>query len=149
MVAFDEKNATGRHGAVGNTVEVSLGFLADERQRCLELGVLHEDTDIPFSVLGTLWSLKDTQVQDLAQRLHDFGLIKLNLPGRSIRLHDYIREYLERTLPDAGAGARASCGRVEAREARYRPATPSSHVVYHIVAAMADSAAVSTPQRRS
>jgi hypothetical protein len=62
--------------------------------------VLHEDTDVPFSVLGTLWGLKDTPVQDLAQRLHDFGLIKLNLPGRSIRLHDYIREYLERALPD-------------------------------------------------
>jgi hypothetical protein len=25
----------------------------DERRRCPELGVLHEDTDIPFSVLGT------------------------------------------------------------------------------------------------
>ena len=63
VVAFDEKNATVRHDAVGNTVEVSLGFLADERQRCLELGVLHEDTDVPFSVLGTLWGLKETPVQ--------------------------------------------------------------------------------------
>ena len=59
-VAFDEKNARERHDAVGNTVEVSLGFLADERQRCLELGVLHEDTDIPFTVLGTLWELRET-----------------------------------------------------------------------------------------
>ncbi len=138
VTAFDEKNATARHAAVGNTVEVSLGFLADERQRCLELGVLHEDTDVPFSVLGTLWGLKDTQVQDLAQRLHDFGLIKLNLPGRSIRLHDYIREYLECTLPDR---ARVHGRLVDAwkREKQLPAGYGVQHVVYHIVEAMADS----------
>ena len=140
VVAFDEKNATVRHGAVGSTVEVSLGFLADERQRCLELGVLHEDSDVPFSVLGTLWGLKDTPVQDLAQRLHDFGLIKLNLPGRSIRLHDYIREYLERALPDR---ARVHGRLVDAwkREKQLRAGYGVRHVVHHIVEAMADPAA--------
>ena len=54
-VAFDEKNALARRDAVAKTVEVSLSYLADERQRCLELGVLHEDTDVPFRILGTLW----------------------------------------------------------------------------------------------
>ena len=56
VTAFDETTApardgtTVRHDAVRETVaqavEVSLDFLGDERQRCLELGVLHEDTDI-------------------------------------------------------------------------------------------------------
>ena len=97
-VAFDDKSGGTRNDAIRNTVEVSLGFLKDERQRCLELGVLHEDTDVPFSVIGTLWNANPTQVQQLVQRLHDFALVELNLPRQTIRLHDHIRAYLEGEL---------------------------------------------------
>ena len=136
VVAFDEKNTRARHDAIGNTIEVSLGCVADERQRCLELGVLHEDADVAFSVLGTLWGLKDPQVQELAQRLHNFGLIKLNLPGRSIRLHDYIREYFESILPDRPHVH----GRLVDAWKRQAPAGyPIQHIVFHLVESMADS----------
>ena len=141
VVAFDEENAKEKQDAVGKTVEVSLAFLADERRRCLELGVLHEDTDIPFSVLGTLWTLKETPAQALAQRLHDFGLVKLNLPGRSVRLHDYIREYLERTLPDR---ARVHARLADAwKDVRQIPASYAvRHIVFHLVECLADSSQV-------
>ena len=136
-VAFDDKNAVDRHDAVGRTVEVSLGCLVDERQRCLELGVLHEDTDVPFTVLRTLWNLKDVQVQDLAQRVHDFGLVELNLPGRSIRLHDYIRQYLERTLPQP---ARVHGRLADAwNDPRQLPGGyPVQHIAYHLTATLTD-----------
>ncbi|MEO8256533.1 MAG: TIR domain-containing protein [Acidobacteriota bacterium] len=140
VVAFDETNAAARHDAIGSTVEVSLGFFADERQRCLELGVLHEDADIPFSVLQTLWGLKETPVQDLVQRLHDFGLIKLNLPGRSIRLHDYIRAYLEGILPDR-AGVHGRLVDAWIGERQLPAGYPVQQIVFHIVEAMADPAA--------
>ncbi len=141
VVAFDEKNAKQRQDAVGNTVEVSLGFLADERPQCLKLGVLHEDTDVPFSVLGTLWNMKDAQAQALAQRLHDFGLVQLNLPGRSIRLHDYIRAYVEGILPER---ARIHGRLVDAWSGgRQLPAGyPVQHIVYHLVESLADTPAV-------
>jgi len=141
VIAFDEPNASKRHDAVGSTVEVSLGFLADERQRCLELGVLHEDTDISFGVLGTLWGLKETQVQALAQRLHDFGVIKLNLPGRSIRLHDYVREYLAGILPNR---PRVHGRLVDAwtRDRQLPAGYPVQHIVFHIVESMADGSQV-------
>jgi hypothetical protein len=133
----DERNAVARRDAVKKTVEVSLSCLADERQRCLELGVLHEDTDVPFRVLGTLWNLGDTAVQDLAQRLHNFGLVILNLPGRSIRMHDFIRQYFESELSEPA--------RVHGRlaDAWKNPATlpagyPVQHVVYHLVQTLAD-----------
>ena len=154
VVAFDEKDGKEprdarqqqdarntvekRRTAVGKTVEVSLGFLADERQRCLELGILHEDTDVPFSVLGTLWDLRDAQVQTLAQRTHDIGLVKMNLPGRSIRMHDYIREYLERILPEP---ARVHGRLVDAwKGARQLPGGyPVQHVVFHLVESLKDT----------
>ena len=141
VVAFDEQDPRERYDAVGKTVEVSLALLGEERRRCLELGVLHEDTDIPFSVLASLWGLKDTQVQPLAQRFHDFGLLKLNLPGRSIRLHDYVREYFEAVLPDR---ARVHGRLVDAwnRQRQLPAGYPRRHVVFHIVESMADIAQI-------
>jgi hypothetical protein len=138
VVAFDEKDTKARHDAIGNTIEVSLGCVADERERCLELGVLHEDADVAFSVLGTLWGLRDPQVQELAQRLHNFGLIKLNLPGRTIRLHDYIREYFEGILSDA---PHVHGRLVDAwkRERQVPGGYPIQHIVFHLVESMADS----------
>jgi hypothetical protein len=148
VVAFDEKNTEAsqaasrtsarRHDAIANTIEVSLECVADQRQRCLELGVLREDADVAFTVLGTLWSLKDPQVQDLAQRLHNFGLLKLNLPGRSIHLHDYIREYFAGILPDR---AQVHGRLVDAwkRERQVPGGYPIQHIVFHIVESMADS----------
>jgi hypothetical protein len=131
VVAFDD-NAVARRDAIAKTVEVSLGRLADERQRCLDLGVLHEDTDVPFRVLGTLWNVKDTDVQVLAQRLHNFGLVVLNLPGRSIRMHDFIRQYFESQLSEPASVH----GRLV--EAWKNPAAlpggyAVQHVVYHLV----------------
>ena len=137
VVAFDDRNAVARSDAIRNTVEVSLGFLKDERQRCLELGVLHEDTDIPFSVVGTLWNVNDMQVQQLAQRLHDFGLVELNLPRRSIRLHDYIRGYFESVLPGR---ASVHSRLVEAWKdpQRLRDGYPVQQIVFHLTESLAD-----------
>jgi hypothetical protein len=137
VVAFDERHPSGPEDAVRQTIEVSLSFLGDERERCLELGVLRGGTDIPFSVLGTLWGEGETQAQATAQRLDDFGLIALNLPARTIRLHDYVREYLGLVLPDRA--------RVHGRlvEAWTRPRPPAGYpvqqIVFHLVESMTDS----------
>lgn len=139
VVAFDDKNARERSDAVGTTIEVSLGFVADERQRCLELGILQEDTDVPFTVLALLWDMKPLAVEELAQRLDDLGLLKVNLPGRSIRLHDYVREYLETILADR---AQVHGRLVDAwRRERQLPAGYAvQQVVFHLVQAMDDVA---------
>jgi hypothetical protein len=141
VVAFDEKSSRERSDAVGNTIEVSLGFLADERQRCVELGVLHEDTEVPFSVLGALWKRNERQVQLLAQRLNDFALVKLSLKSRSIRLHDYIREYLESILPDR---ARVHGRLIDAwKGGKQVPAGYAvQHVVFHLVECLSEPAEV-------
>jgi hypothetical protein len=141
VVAFDEKNARARTDAIARTVEVSLDSLKDERQRCLELGVIPEDTDVPFSVLGTLWSLKETQVQTLAQRLHDAALLKLNLPGRSIRLHDFIREYFAQTI-QAPASVHARLADAWKDPRRIPSGYAVRHVAYHVAGALADPAQV-------
>ena len=137
VVAFDEKNANDRRDAIKNTVEVSLSFVDDERQRCLELGVLHEDTDVPFSVVAALWNMNETQVQQLVQRLHDFGLVELNLPRRSIRLHDYVRGYLESVLPDRAA-VHARLAQAWADPRRLPGGYAVQHIVYHLVESLTD-----------
>ena len=63
------------------------------------------------------------------------------MPGRSIRLHDYIREYLERILPDR---ARVHGHLVDAwkRDRQLPAGYPVQHIVFHIVESMADSSQV-------
>jgi len=139
VVAFDDRNAKERSDAVGMTIEVSLGFVADQRQRCLELGILQEDTDVPFTVLMLLWDMKALEVEELAQRLDDLGLLKVNLPGRSIRMHDYVREYLETILTEPAAvhGRLVDAWR---RERQLPAGYAVQQVMFHLVAAMADRA---------
>ena len=146
VVAFDDKDDSqqGKESrrdsvreTVKQTVEVSLSFLGDDRQPCLELGVLHEDTEIPFSVLAILWNKTEVDVQRTVERLHDFGLLLLDLPRRSIRLHDYIRDYLGGILPDA-AGVHGRLVEAWTRGGQIPAGYPLERVVFHIVEAMAD-----------
>lgn len=136
-VAFDQEDAVGRDDAIAKTVEVSLGFLRADRARCLELGVFPEDAEVPFAVLGLLWNMKEPQVQDLVQRLHDLALVKLNLPGRSIALHDYVRKYfavkLEQPAPVHGRLADAW------KDPKRLPGGYAlQQVAYHVTESMAD-----------
>ena len=77
-------------------------------------------------------------MQNLAQRLHNFGLLILNLAGRSIRLHDFVRQYFEGELSDPA--------RVHGRlaDAWKDPATlpggyAVQHVTYHLVETLTDA----------
>jgi WD40 repeat protein len=99
MVAFDNRNAMERNQAIAKTIEVSLELLdAEERQRCAELAVFPEDTDVPLSVVRALWDLEDLECEELVERLDNFSLLKFNLQAGTIRLHDIMRTYLATQL---------------------------------------------------
>ena len=100
VVAFDRKDAAARRNAIAKTVEVSLSLLQAERERCLELAIFPDDADIPLAVVGQLWNSDEFDTQERAQRLHELSLVRLNLPGRTLRLHDAMRAYLATQLAE-------------------------------------------------
>jgi len=136
-VAFDQEDAVGRDDALAKTVEVSLGFLRADRERCLELGIFPEDEEVPFAVLGILWSMKDPQVQDLVKRLHDLALVKLNLPGRSIGLHDYVRKYFATKL-EQPARLHGRLSEAWKDPKRLPGGYARQQIAYHLTGSMAD-----------
>jgi hypothetical protein len=110
-VAFDIRNASGREDAYSLTIEASLPLLkSDETARFLELAILPEDTDVPWSVIGAMWTvtggLSSEQSNELLSRLTRKSLLKRpeqKDAGAAARLHDVVRQYLLdqfRTKPD-------------------------------------------------
>jgi NB-ARC domain/WD domain, G-beta repeat/APAF-1 helical domain len=104
LTAFDPKDAVKRNDAVAKSIEASLELLDEyERTRLSELAIFPEDSDVPLGMIELLWGLDDLDTQDTAKRFADFALLDLDLRGGSVRLHDEIRLYLWRTLPDEAA----------------------------------------------
>jgi WD40 repeat protein len=104
MVAFDRSDAVARNQALARSMAVSLDLLAEEeRRRYLELAIFPEDVDVPPSALGALWGTDAFDTEALAERMADLSLLRYDLPGGAVRLHDVVRAYLAGQLGDPAA----------------------------------------------
>lgn len=103
--SLDLDSADRRDQAVRATVEASLRRLDPQsRQRCLELGVFPEDTDVPVEVAQLLWATLPSTARRLVRTLADLALISVS--GDRLRLHDVLRAHLRQILgPDGLAEA--------------------------------------------
>src|SRR3989440_9069707 len=107
LTAFDAENAQARDAAVSATLRVSFDLLHVEHYaRYQELAVFPEDVAIPLIALQKLWGatggLDDFETEELCQTLYRHSLLlTFDLATRTIRLHDVIRSYLQKTVGDA------------------------------------------------
>jgi hypothetical protein len=144
VVAFDREDAHLRNQAIAKTIEVSLSLLKDNRQRSLELAIFPEDVDVPLTMVGCAWGTDDLQTRRLAQRMNELSIIKLNLAGSVLRLHDAMRDYLATQLTDAAhlhgrvADAWQDPARMWQDPARIAVAYARRYAVYHLVESMLD-----------
>jgi WD40 repeat protein len=104
ITAFDKNDPVERSDAVADTIRASLDLLApDERRRCTELAIFPEDQPIPLHAALRLWQCDDFDGDELARRLDGLGLVDYERSRAVLRLHDALREYMGRLLPDAPA----------------------------------------------
>lgn len=107
FTAFDPRSAAERNEAIGRSIDASLDLLtSQEQERCFELAIFPEDTDIPLAVVGSLWQrdgFDEFDTEDLVQRLDGLSLLKYDLQGLTVRLHDVLRAFLGNRLSDAAA----------------------------------------------
>jgi WD40 repeat protein len=97
--AFDRSNAAERHQSMIDTIEVSAELLEPaDRRRFTEMAIFPRNADVPWSVLGALWSMDDFETEECVQRIAELALSKLDLPGGTVRLHDVMRAYLGEQL---------------------------------------------------
>ncbi len=101
LIAFDARNAEGRHDAVATTLNMSIEQLEPgEQARFGELAIFPEDVDIPLETVQKLWGatggLDDFDSEELCASLFDLSLLlDFDLTTRCIRLHDVVRVYLQ------------------------------------------------------
>ncbi len=101
VVAFDSRDAIERSQALTLSLQVSLDLLDnDEKERFSQIAILLEDVPIPLEVVSILWGLDKFDTQNLVERLTDLSLLIYDFPGRILRLHNIIREYLSLQLSD-------------------------------------------------
>jgi hypothetical protein len=139
VTAFDRTDAAARNQAIARTLEVSLGGLGDMRERCLELSIFGEDTDVPLALAGVIWKQNEMATRRIAQRLGNLSLIKLNLARNTFRIHDATRAYFATQLqhPSGIHGRLADAWR---QPAQVSGEYAGRFAVYHLVEAMADPA---------
>jgi len=107
IAVFDRETTEDRNQAVAVTVAASLKLLApEERARCLELGILPEDAEIPVSVVAKFWDLNPVRARQLLQKLHGFSLIELDLGTGQVQLHDALRAFFLAQLHEPEAAHR-------------------------------------------
>lgn len=101
VVAFDARNATERQQAIVRTLDLSLELLGpQERDRCIELSVFPEDTDVPVEAVRAMWSVDEFDAEELLQAIDNTSLIRFDVRTGAIRIHDVVRAYLETKAPD-------------------------------------------------
>lgn len=104
VTAFDQGNPNARSQAFSKTIEISLEPLATgQRQRCYELGMFPEDTDLPLAVLGQLWRLDEFETEEVVAQFANLSLLAFHLQTGSVHLHDVVRQYLAWKLGDPTA----------------------------------------------
>jgi WD40 repeat protein len=97
--AMQNPNAELRYRTISSVLEVSLErFGAADRRRLRELSIFPEDVAIPLAAASSVWELDELDTEDLAQRLARLSLLKLDLQGGVLRLHDVMRSWLSANL---------------------------------------------------
>jgi hypothetical protein len=97
---FNAKDETQRNRAIRLCIDASVEDLdASEASRFGDLAVLPEDERVPLGTVEVLWAetgqLDKGDTDDLLGRLDDLSLLqRLDLGGRTLRLHDNILWYL-------------------------------------------------------
>lgn len=117
LTAFDAARSEDRHRAVASTLGVSLRQL-DEREltRFAELVIFPEDVDIPLPALEKLWGIKPIAAERLVERLDELSLLlRFDPNGRTIRLHDVVRDFLRRSEESPLTGGEAALPSIHAR----------------------------------
>ena len=71
---------------------------ANEQQQLLELAIFLDDSDIPLTSIGALWSMGLTRVRQQIQRYARLSFVKFDAKKQIIRIHDVVREVLETKL---------------------------------------------------
>ncbi len=107
LVAFDGADDAGRHAAVRATLGISLELLtAEDRAAFGKLAIFKDDVDVPLATLEPLWGVDDFDAEERAVRLINRSLLlRLDLDGRTLRLHDVVRQYLIDDLRAQGTHA--------------------------------------------
>jgi len=93
------RNQQSLHSSILNSVN-RLDLL--DQKHLDELGVF-PDTDIPLEIVAALWEMSESETRELAQRLNDYSMIRLNLQDGSIRLHPVMRDFLQERVKNAPA----------------------------------------------
>ena len=105
---LDLGNERSRQKAIVATIEGTLAVLLRDNDRLcfLQLGIFPEDVDVSMTAVTHLWSssasLSAAQARGLCEELAELSLLAAYLPGRSLRLHDVIRDYARHELGLAG-----------------------------------------------
>lgn len=105
VLAFDLDDEASRDRAVQASMALSLEELSRRhRHAYLELAIFPEDTDIPIRWAAAAWGVDDVGAEDLVTALADLRLVECQLgEDKTFRLHDVIRDYIGRQLPDKAA----------------------------------------------
>ncbi|MEV0192228.1 NB-ARC domain-containing protein [Kitasatospora purpeofusca] len=126
---MDAAVAAQREEAVEATIEAAVSLLpAGGPERLRELGIFAEDEAVPLALVRRLWhataSLSGDQANALLSELASLALVAVDpANGGRVSLHDVHRDYLRRSLGDAGLEA-ANLRLVEAVAANLPVAVP-------------------------
>lgn len=104
ITAFDANNPAERQQAISRTLELSLDLLDPAtRQRCVQLGVFPEDTEVPLEVVQCVWQTDDLDTEDALLAIDNVALVRFDVQAGQARLHDVVRAYLGSRCADLPA----------------------------------------------
>jgi len=104
--AFDADSPQERDQAVAMTLGLSLEQLTPPwRRRFMALMIFPPGVDVPVATVGRLWRTSPDQTVLLARRLHALSLLaELDLGAATLRLHDGVRDALQKQAAGGLAG---------------------------------------------
>ncbi len=94
LLGFDKADAEQRNDSIQICLAASTDLLSEnEKEKLYSLGIFPEDEKIPIAILEKYWDMDDFDCEELIEKFHRYGLIDLDLPGRSIKIHDILLKY--------------------------------------------------------
>jgi WD40 repeat protein len=94
LFSFDKTDAAQRNDSVAICLAASIDLLnKEDQQKLYSLGIFPEDENIPYTVLEKYWDLDDFDCEELLEKFHRYGLIDLDVPGRTVKMHDILLKY--------------------------------------------------------
>jgi NB-ARC domain len=100
-VAFDARRPEQRRQAVMLTMAASLDQLPEaDRRRYATIAIFPPADGVPLHILADLWGLAIPAAESLLLDLADRSLLRYDPKARTALLHQVIRDFLYRQLPD-------------------------------------------------